>query len=219
MSNNEQSSKPRAIGLLGGTFDPVHYGHLRTALELAQIFDLQTIKFIPCKQPVHKETPQAKPAERLAMLQLATQDTPLLEIDDREINRHTPSYMVDTVESLRKEMPDTPLCLILGSDAFTQLPTWHRWKTILDIAHIIVVLRPGLNFSPDPEIQQLLNQHQNDQIDDLHNKLNNCLIIQTTSSLEIAATTIRNLIHCGYDPKFLLPDPVLNFIQQKKLYQ
>lgn len=134
---------PKPIGILGGTFDPVHFGHLRTALELKQILDLQEIKFLPCHTPVHKELPSAHPHHRIAMLQLAIANESGFALDDRELRRATPSYMIETLTSLRQELNDTPLILIMGSDAFTNLPTWKNWQQLLDMAHIAVAIRAG----------------------------------------------------------------------------
>ena len=133
----------KPIGILGGTFDPVHYGHLRTALELFQILNLAEIRFMPCQIPVHKDEVHADPKHRLAMLELALAGTPEFKVDHRELQRSTPSYMIETLISLRKEYPDTPLALIMGSDAFINLATWNSWQELTDYAHIVVAIRAG----------------------------------------------------------------------------
>lgn len=131
------------IGLLGGTFDPVHHGHLRIALEAKEALGLTEVRFIPCRQPPHRGDASATAQQRLDLLRLACGDMPGFAVDTRELERPGPSYMVDTLASLRAERGDEPLCLILGWDAFLGLPGWHRWQNLLDYAHLAVVQRPG----------------------------------------------------------------------------
>ena len=145
----------KPLGILGGTFDPVHFGHLRMALDIYQHCDLQEVRLIPCKQPVYtsqKNDTQANSQARLAMLRLAIADTPGLTVDERELQRETPSYTIDTLLSLRAALPQTPLCFIMGSDTLATLDTWHRWQEILDIAHLIVISRPQVTFSDNGSI-------------------------------------------------------------------
>ncbi|MBB71914.1 MAG: nicotinic acid mononucleotide adenylyltransferase [Legionellales bacterium] len=207
----------QTIGILGGTFDPIHFGHLRLALEIQQILRLDSVRLVPCHNPVHKNGLEATPEQRLAMLTLAIQDEPTLICDDREIRRDGPSYMVDTLESLRQEI-DTPLCMIVGSDAFLKLDDWHRWEELLSLSHIIVATRPGVTFDPNPAITRILRQHQLDYPEGLHENSAGYVYLQTISALDIAATTIRGLIQAGYSARYLLPDNVLDYIQQHNLY-
>ena len=133
------------IGILGGTFDPVHFGHLRLAVEMYQDLGLQEVRLVPCRIPPHRNAPQASPEQRLAMLRLAIEHELGLRVDQRELQRDGPSYMVDTLQSLRDELgPDTPLSLILGMDAFDDIDTWHRWEELIQLAHFIVIQRPGV---------------------------------------------------------------------------
>ena len=119
-----------AIGILGGTFDPIHFGHLRTALELHQALDLKEVRLIPCYQPVHRKSPIATPEQRLAMVKRAIEFEPALQVDDCEIRRKGPSYTIDTLTFLHEQFPNTPLCLIMGIDAITKFPSWHRWEDL-----------------------------------------------------------------------------------------
>ena len=135
------------IGIFGGTFDPVHYGHLRSALEVKDIFGLSEVRLIPCAQPPHREQPAATALMRLHMLELAIENQPGLIIDTRELNRQGVSYMVDTLKSLRQEFPNEPLLLFIGSDAFNHLKTWHQWQHLFDTAHIVVMTRPGFEIN------------------------------------------------------------------------
>lgn len=210
-------SAPAAIGIMGGTFDPIHNGHLRTALELSQIIDLKQIRFIPCKIPVHKDFTHASSEDRLAMLELAIANQPQFTADDRELRRDSPSYMIETLTSLREEISE-PICLILGSDAFLQLPTWHRWEQILNLAHIIVAIRPGQDFAPTGEILQLLDKNQLDDRDGLHENSHGHIFIQSVTQLDISATHIRAQLQAGYSPRYLLPESVLEYIQTKSIY-
>ncbi len=135
------------IGILGGTFDPIHYGHLRSALEVKDVFGLTEVRLIPCANPPHREQPTVTAKMRLQMLELAIKNQPGLKIDTRELDRYdqhqAPSYMVDTLKSLRQEFPTEPLLLFIGSDAFKHLTGWHQWQQLFDYAHIVVMTRPG----------------------------------------------------------------------------
>ena len=131
------------IGVFGGTFDPVHFGHLRPALDVKQALALREMRLIPAFQPPHRATPVANPGQRLTMLRAAVGTEPDLLVDNREMMREGESFMADTLSSLRKDLGDEPLCLVLGMDAFLTLDSWHRWKEILQLAHIVVTHRPG----------------------------------------------------------------------------
>lgn len=208
----------KLIGLFGGTFDPIHYGHLRSALELIQIIGFEQIRFIPCQQPVHKETLKASAAQRLHMLKLATENQPSFIVDPREINRSTPSYMVETLTSLREEFPDDSLVLIIGSDAFLHLPSWHQWQRLLDFCHIMVVQRPGHKLGLDAELAAYLDQHALADASELEQKNHSGIYIQTITALDISSTMIRSQINAGLNPRFLLPDSVLAYINEQNLY-
>ena len=131
------------IGILGGTFDPIHHGHLRLAVEMREGLGLEELRLIPALQPPHREAPIAGAEDRLAMLEAAVARANALHIDTRELVREGPSYTVDTLLSLRAELPAQPLCLIIGMDAFCYLDTWHRWQDVLELAHIGIARRPG----------------------------------------------------------------------------
>lgn len=132
------------IGILGGTFDPIHFGHLRTALDVVEDLNLQQLRFIPCGEPPHRDQPHASPAQRLAMVQLAIASESRFMVDAREIQRGGPSYMVETLESLRQELGEQQsLGLIVGLDAFAALDSWYRWQDLIDLAHLIIMTRPG----------------------------------------------------------------------------
>ena len=132
------------IGILGGTFDPIHYGHLRLAEEMLELANLRQIRFIPTGMPPHRDAPQVPAEHRAAMVRLAIADQPAFVMDEREVRQTTPCFTVDTLRELRAEFgASQPLCLLMGGDAFLQLHTWHEWEQLFELAHIVVGYRPG----------------------------------------------------------------------------
>ena len=147
----------KRIGLFGGTFDPVHIGHLRGALEVAELMGFDELRLIPSARPPHRETPQVSAADRLEMVQRAVADLPPLVVDDRELKRDRPSWTIDTLESLHAELgADDSLYLLLGWDAFCGLPGWHRWEELLEHCHILVLQRPDADSEPPEALRDLL---------------------------------------------------------------
>ena len=201
------------IGLLGGTFDPIHYGHLRTALDVQQELALSEMRLIPLSDPPHRTAPSSTPEQRLTLLKIAIAEEPHLTIDDRELKRGGKSYTVDTLLSLKAEQPDETLCLLLGSDAFNGFHLWRQPEQILELAHLVVMQRPG---EPDP-------RHYHDRIThlagDLRAKTAGVILPLAVTQLEISSTRIRQMIRQGRSPRYLLPDPVLKEITRQKLYQ
>ena len=208
----------RPIGVFGGTFDPIHYGHLRTAFELLQTLEFDEVRFVPCSDPPHRGVTFASAAQRLEMVRAATRDEPRLVVDDRELRREGPSYSIDTLASLREEFSNRSLCLITGMDAFLGLPTWHRWGEILDFAHIVVAHRPGWQAPGDGELGELLARRKTDSPRDLHERRQGSVHIQAVTQLEIASTEIRKLVADGYDPRYLMPDSVREAIRNSSCY-
>ena len=208
----------RPIGIFGGTFDPIHYGHLRTAFELLQSLGLEEVRFVPCGDPPHRGVTFASAAVRLQMVQLATLGEEGFVVDDRELRRDGPSYSIDTLASFRTEFPDRSLCLITGMDAFLGLPTWHRWDEILDFAHIVVAHRPGWQAPGDGELGELLAERRTQSYGDLQALSCGRVHIHAVTQLEIASTEIRSLVAEGYDPRFLMPDAVREVIMESACY-
>lgn len=200
------------IGILGGTFDPVHYGHLRTALEVQQQLGLEQVRLIPLRDPPHRGTPALTAEQRLALLRAAVADAPEFCVDTRELERTGKSYTLDTLRSLKAEQPSRTLCLLLGSDAFHQFPDWHRPEDILELAHLVVMLRPG---EPEPTHYPERITHDTAQLADRQAGL---ILPLPVTQLEISATAIREALRQGRSPRFLLPDPVLQLIQQRGYY-
>ena len=208
------------IGILGGTFDPVHIGHLRIALELYQTLPLNEIRFIPCGQPPHRGPPQATAGQRLTMLRMAIQDQQGFCIDERELQRQGPSYMIDTLSSLRDEFPDIPLCLILGLDVFREFDKWHRWLEIPAFAHIVVVHRPASDLPDDKgRVSELLEQRRIAKPSELLERPAGAILPWPVRQLDISSTDIRSLIADDKSPRYLLPEQVYSYIQDEGLYR
>ena len=207
------------IGILGGTFDPVHHGHLRLAQECLDSLDLAEIRFIPVYSPPHRAAPVATPAQRLAMLELATAGNTGFACDGRELVRGGRSYTIETLEPLRRESGTRPLCFIMGMDAFSRINTWRRWTALLDCAHIIVVDRPGKEPRfDDREVAKLFVEHAAACPDALNAQPAGRILKLDAPLLDISATHIRELIAAGRSPRWLLPDTVIDYIGKEKLY-
>ncbi|MEM1175110.1 MAG: nicotinate-nucleotide adenylyltransferase [Pseudomonadota bacterium] len=206
------------MGIFGGTFDPIHYGHLRTAFEMLQALSLDELRFIPCGDPPHRGQTFAPAAARLDMVQSAIREQAGFVLDDREISREGPSYTVDTLSSLRAEYPDASLSLIIGMDAFLGLPKWHRWEEILDLAHLVVAHRPGWKAPDMGVLGTLLEDRGTHRGDDLRRDLCGRIHIHAVTQLEISSTDIRDLIAGGRDPRFLMPDAVRESIARSGCY-
>lgn len=209
------------IGLLGGTFDPIHFGHLRMAEELAQSLQLDTVKFIPAATPPLKTQPKVLASDRSAMVQLAIAGNPCFALDERELHRDGPSYTVDTLRSLRSELTDNDsLVMFIGSDAFKQFNRWHRWQEIIQLCHIALVDRPngsgatGLN----EDLLAFLQAHYTENSLDLQTKPAGCITMQAITPLTISSTALREHINQHQSARYLSPDAVLDYINQHKLY-
>ena len=212
------------IGVLGGTFDPVHFGHLRLAQEIGELLRLTEVRFIPSGTPPHRAAPQVTAQQRLEMVRLAVADNPLFSVDDREIRRSGPGYTVETLTALRREAGNTrPLCVLLGADAFLELATWHRWHELFGLAHLVVAHRPG--FPPESwparMPQPLAREYEARLLKQplaVHLSPAGGVATQAIAALDISATLIRESLARGASPRYLLPDPVLEYIQANRLY-
>lgn len=204
------------LGVMGGTFDPVHVAHLRVAMEVQSSLQLDRVHFIPNSVPPHRLQPRASIAQRLAMLELALAPHERFVLDRREIERAGPSYMVDTLASLANEY-DASICLILGTDAFNGLMSWHQWERLWEFAHIVIAHRPDSGSIPD----ELLNKVAHRQVNSLK-QLFEChagsFIYCPVTQLDISASGIRERVAADEDIQYLVPDNVIDYIQQEKLY-
>ena len=210
---------PRRIGVLGGTFDPVHIGHLRGAVEVAEALGLDEVRLVPNFRPPHRETPNSSAQDRLAMVRLAARELPLLKVDSRELERDKPSYTLDTLESLREEMEaDDQLFLIMGWDAFCGLPSWHRWDELLDHCHILVMQRPDADSEAPEALRDLLAaRNVNDPLALAGSSGQIAFVWQ--APLGVSATRIRQFLASGRSVRFLVPDAVLAYINAHGLYR
>ena len=205
-----------AIGVFGGTFDPVHCGHLRIALDACELLGFDHVRLIPLAQAVHREQPQTPATLRLAMLEAATAGQLRLRVDDRELRREGPSYTVDTLRSLHADIPDRSLCLLLGEDAFAGFPAWRAPAEILELANIAVLQRPGHTLPEDPAVQRLLDEHGVRQLQAPHSGQ---IVICPVTQLEIAASDIRARVAAGRSIDFLVPPAVAALIAKQRLYR
>ena len=206
------------IGILGGTFDPVHFGHLRPALDIQQALGLEEVRLVPCNNPPHRPQPVASREQRVAMLQTAASQHPVLRVDTREFDREGPSYTLDTLKSFRAEMGETGLCLLLGLDAFISLPSWYHWRELIDFCHLVVMTRPGGVVPEQGELADFTSQYRVADAAQLETGTSGMLWFHPVTLLDISATQIRTLLGKGQDASFLVPEGVLDIIRHENLY-
>ncbi|MDY0011751.1 MAG: nicotinate-nucleotide adenylyltransferase [Rhodocyclaceae bacterium] len=215
------------IGIVGGTFDPIHYGHLRLAEEARETLGLSSVHLIPSGQPPHRSAPRTPALLRLELARLAVAGNPALEVDGLEVESPDPSYTVLTLEALRQRLgPSQPLVLILGADAFEGLPTWYRWHELLALAHIAVANRPG--YAPhgrrwpdvqSPELAAACTGRIGRDPAVLRLAPAGRVVTFDMTPLAISASLIRDLLRTGHSARYLLPDGVLDYIQTHGLYR
>lgn len=212
------------IGILGGTFDPIHNGHLRLAQEVLEQCNLAAIRFIPAGTPPHRGKPHAGAQHRLEMVRLALQNNAAFQLDEREISRTDPCYTVDTLTALRTELGEQqPLCLIMGGDAFLQLHTWHEWRRLFELAHVVAVQRAGRPLGnamndADAALQAEYRSRLAPAAAVLHESPAGSVFVLNMPALEISATDIRQRCARHGNTRYLLPDPVADYIQAHHLY-
>jgi nicotinate-nucleotide adenylyltransferase len=212
------------IGILGGTFDPIHFGHLRLAQELGAALKLDHVRLLPSGTPPHRGAPAAAVEHRLAMTRLAIEGNTLFSIDDRETRRAGPGYTAVTLGELRRELgPTQPLALLLGADAFLELATWYHWHELFTLAHIVVAHRPGFPVDtwqdrmPQPIAREYTSRLMHQPLA-VHLAPAGGIAVVAFTALDISATRIRDAIAAGVSPRYLLPDAVLDYIQSHRLY-
>ena len=207
--------------LYGGTFDPVHYGHLKPVEILANLIGLQRVIIMPNNVPPHRPQPEATSEQRKEMLALAIADKPLFQLDERELRRDTPSYTSQTLQEWRAERgPTQPLGFIIGQDSLLNFPSWHQYETILQNSHLIVCRRPGYPLTMKEEQHQAwLDAHLTNDVEDLHPLPAGKIYLAETPWFDISATLIRERLQQDLSCDDMLPAPVLNYIHQHGLYQ
>lgn len=204
-----------SIGILGGTFDPVHHAHIQVALTVLQALQLEEVRLIPCRQSPTRIAPLASPSERLAMLQLAVANKSKLIVDDRECRRPGKSFSVDTLRDLHREYPDVRLFFIIGVDAFNGFLAWHKWSEILELAHLVVVSRPGETLVSEGELAELLTERA------CHGKPDTQagrIVLGLQCDLPHSASQIRRAFKAAGSAEELLDNTVHDYIQENRLY-
>ena len=213
----------KPIGIFGGTFDPIHFGHLRLAEEMAEALDLASVRFIPSGTPPHRTRPRTDAHLRLEMVRLAIAGNPHFVLDEREVGQPRLSYTVETLADLRAEVGAVqPLCLLLGADAFLGLTSWHSWQDLFTLAHIAVAHRPGFPQSTwkdaMPEALRTELERRMANPHDLTGCAAGLVVTRPITALDISATHIRDTLRAGRSPRYLLPNAVLDYIQSNHLY-
>jgi len=211
---------PSVVAFMGGTFDPIHYGHLRMAVELKQALAADQFRLIPCGDPYHKSQSVSPASVRLQMLELAVGESSDLLLDDRELNRDGPTYSYDTLVSLRQELGDEiSLVMVMGMDSFLSLPKWHNWQKLTELAHILVVHRPGSTLELIEPLKSWYASRKASGLHDLRGNTRGHILDLKMTMLDISATQIRGLSLEQQSPRFLLPDTVLDYINLNGLYR
>jgi len=199
----------RPIAILGGTFDPVHNAHLRVAWEAAEALDAD-VRLMPAHVPPHRPAPVASANQRVAMLRAALAGQTRLTLDERELRRDAPSYTVETLRELRAELGnDRSLILLIGADAFAGLPTWHEWTALFDLAHLVVLTRPGHDADPPAQLLSAIADRRADGASELRRSARGRVLELAVTPLEISASAVRALLALGREPRWLVPDVLL----------
>lgn len=214
------TSELKPIGVLGGTFDPVHYGHLALAKETADRLDFAEVRFVPANVPPHRGRPHASAEQRVQMLKLAISGNPCFVLDQREILREGASYTVDTLSAMRAERGGKkPLCLLMGADTFAGLASWHRWKKLFELAHIVVAQRPGFDLKHlQSPLKEEFAKRRAKSPHAVRDKPFGAIIVLEVTPVDISASMIRERLAGGKDVRDLLPGLVLDYIQAEGLY-
>ncbi|SEL04834.1 nicotinate-nucleotide adenylyltransferase [Nitrosovibrio tenuis] len=214
----------RLTGIFGGTFDPIHYGHLRVAEEIAEMIRLDEMRFVPAATPRLRCAPVAMIQHRVAMARLAIQGNSRFVLDEREVHRHGVSYSIDSLWELKQELGESIiLCFVIGADAFMKLPEWHSWRELFGLCHFVIAARPGhaLMTNPDAlpwELKEECAERWAPSTDELGQAPGGLIFIAPTTLLDISATNIRARIAAGKSIRYLLPDATLDYIAANHLY-
>lgn len=216
--NGVMTGEAKVIGIFGGTFDPVHFGHLRAAVEVKEKLELQDIRLLPAGSPPHRANTFATADHRLAMLKLALSRYPELQVDEREIHRKGSSFMVDTLCELRSAAKDAPILMLIGQDAANKLDQWHEWRRLFDLAHLVVMRRPESKHIYSVALFEQVQPRLVKDAGRLRNSPAGLILPLEVTQLAISSTEIRRQIRDGLSPRFLLPDGVIDYILAHGLY-
>lgn len=206
------------IGILGGTFDPFHKGHLHVAIQLLSKFPFKQIRILPCFEPVHRVQPVAKAEQRLEMCKLGVENQEKLIVDEREIKRQGPSYMIDTLKSLREEFPTEPLLLIIGMDSFAGFTSWKNWEKIPEFAHLLIVNRPNVTLSSNKKLTSFTTSRLTTNIEDLKKQPNGLIYVAEIPPSPVSATTLRERASNKEDISDFVTSEVLQYILTHHIY-
>ncbi|MHB1585635.1 MAG: nicotinate-nucleotide adenylyltransferase [Acidiferrobacteraceae bacterium] len=204
------------VGIFGGTFDPVHYGHLRTVAETASALMLEQVVVVPCGTPYHRDAPVASPRERLDMVRLAVQENPIFAVDDREVASGSPCYSVVTLSALRRERSDRTFCLIIGRDSFLTITQWYEWPRLFELGHVVVMSRLDADGDPDPELwryaRRLLSPGE------LSERRSGGVLEHAVSPQSLSASEVRRAAADGRPLDDMVPPGVAGYINAHHLY-
>lgn len=208
------------IGILGGSFDPVHFGHIKPSLQLAEDFQLDSIRLIPCKISPFKDETFASAQHRWNMVSIIAGSSELFEADARELQRDTPSYSYETLREIASEVANnSTLFWIMGEDALIDFPRWYQAEKIMQLCHVLVMRRPGYDVSQNASTSTWLKPYMCKDVSMLSEKQYGCIYMTDVELLDISSTQIRETVHAGKQPRFMLPGGVWNYIKRNNLYQ
>ena len=199
-----EPDQARPLAIFGGTFDPVHLGHLNAAWEASELLDAP-VRLLPAAVPPHRNAPVASTEQRVAMLEAALRGQSRLTLDTRELQRNGASYTIDTLVELRAEHATRPIVLLLGADAFAGLALWRRWRELLQLAHIGVMNRPGVEATYSSALSEAIAGRRADPRGNWRRAPAGCVIELPITALEISASRVRELLAMGRDARYLLP--------------
>ena len=207
----------RLMGIFGGTFDPIHFGHLRPAYEVMQAAGLEQVRFLPNRLPPHRESPWLDTETRRQLVEVAIADVDGFVLDDRELKREGPSYMVDTLADLKNDFPEHHLCLIMGMDAFSGFTQWHRWQDILNLCHLIIASRPGAVKPDFAEFRDIIESRFCDQTEALVGSQQGQILLQSVTLLDISASQIRQSLISGASIRYLVPESIRERLEARQI--
>ena len=216
--SKEEHPPVQPLAIFGGTFDPIHYGHLRCADQARDMMNLETLYLLPAGNPPHRMTPFTTAEQRLEMIRLALEEFPSLGIDEREIQRNGPSYMVDTLKELRSEFPQRPLLLLVGQDAANYLHSWYEWEQLFALTHLVTFPRPGTRPQYRQDLAKLISQRSCPDLQSLLSLDVGGVLHLELKLIDISATAVQNIIRRGQSPRGMLPNAVLDYIDENQLY-
>jgi nicotinate-nucleotide adenylyltransferase len=214
------SIEKKDIAIMGGTFDPIHNGHIETAKETAAWLNVEQLLFLPAHIPPHKSTTSASAQHREAMVKLICRQHPLFQLDNRELKRNTASYTVTSLQEIKQEQPESRVFFIIGMDSLLNFTCWHQWQTILSLSHLVVNIRPGYQLKQiNNETQKLLHNHQINDLSELKQKDAGGVIFHQNQSLDISSSEIRHQLLNNKFDKNHLAESVHHYNIQENLYQ